>query len=504
MRPIILDMKDMSDSTEVYESRPNPFLIYFIYVLLALFVAAFIWMYFFQIDIVVKSNGMFRCEESGVSVSSNASGVVTACNISEGQYVQEGELLFTLEAESLENSLTEQKALLEDVEERILILKAYENYLDGEENALESCCDNRYYEEFLDRKQLLELNEKNIDTDADTQESQYRKELDNVDQLISQYEEQIAKLEQTEKCIKDRNNSFGETDSYYASIVSSYLSNYELTVSQYDKQIAEYEKQKSAEESQDKIEQLQASITELSAEKKATLNNLELQQIATIEQQIETVKSSLNSARSNQSSIQVQLEILNKAKTSDTKELNLLSEKQSVAAELTSYETKRMEYEAIIKQYELESEGTKVTAASSGYICLTQELCVGSYVTQGSSVCQILPEGSCGYYAELYVENSDIAKIQEGQEVKFEIAAYPSSEYGYFTGVVDSISKDIKVDQSSGSAYYLVKVKCEQTTVTNKDGETGYLMNGMACQAKVVVDDKNVLSYLLEKLDLID
>lgn len=353
MRPIILDMKDMSDSTEVYESRPNPFFIYFIYVLLALFVAAFIWMYFFQIDIVVKSNGMFRCEASGVSVSSNANGVVTACNISEGQYVQEGELLFTLEAESLENSLAEQKALLEDVEERILILKAYENYLDGEENALESCCGNKYYEEFSNRKQLLGLN---------------------------------AKM----------------------------------------------------------------------------------------------------------------------AKTYDTKELNLLSEKQSVAAELTSYETKRMEYEAIIKQYELESENTKVTAASSGYICLTQELSVGSYVTQGSSVCQILPEGSCGYYAEIYVENFDIAKIQEGQEVKFEIAAYPSSEYGYFTGVVDSISKDIKVDQNSGSAYYLVKVRCEQTTVTNKDGETGCLMNGMACQAKVVVDDKNVLSYLLEKLDLLD
>lgn len=26
MKPIIVDMKDMSDSTEVYNSRPNPFL----------------------------------------------------------------------------------------------------------------------------------------------------------------------------------------------------------------------------------------------------------------------------------------------------------------------------------------------------------------------------------------------------------------------------------------------------------------------------------------------
>ena len=31
MKPIIVDMKDMSDSTEVYNSRPNPFFVYFIY-----------------------------------------------------------------------------------------------------------------------------------------------------------------------------------------------------------------------------------------------------------------------------------------------------------------------------------------------------------------------------------------------------------------------------------------------------------------------------------------
>nr|MCR5500675.1 HlyD family secretion protein [Acetatifactor sp.] len=47
----------------------------------------------------------------------------------------------------------------------------------------------------------------------------------------------------------------------------------------------------------------------------------------------------------------------------------------------------------------------------------------------------------------MYVSNADVGKIHEGQEVKFEIAAYPSSEFGYFTGRVKSIAKDISVDQ---------------------------------------------------------
>lgn len=29
-------------------------------------------------------------------------------------------------------------------------------------------------------------------------------------------------------------------------------------------------------------------------------------------------------------------------------------------------------------------------------------------------------------------------------------------------------------------------------------------MNGMACQAKVVVDEENVLEYLLKKIELLD
>ena len=35
MKPIIIDMKDMSDSTEVYDSKPNRFMIYTIYAILS-------------------------------------------------------------------------------------------------------------------------------------------------------------------------------------------------------------------------------------------------------------------------------------------------------------------------------------------------------------------------------------------------------------------------------------------------------------------------------------
>ena len=128
----------------------------------------------------------------------------------------------------------------------------------------------------------------------------------------------------------------------------------------------------------------------------------------------------------------------------------------------------------------------------------------GSFVQAGTAIGAIYPEFESKYYAEIYVENSDIAKIKEGQKVKFEIAAYPSSEYGYFEGTVENIAKDISVDQSTGYAYYLVRVKCNNMSLKGKDGEEASLMNGMACQAKIVTDEKSILTYLLDKIDLLD
>lgn len=477
MKPIIVHMKDMTDSVEVYESRPNPFLIYVIYTLAALVVIAFCWMYFSKLDILVKGNGMFRSSEEAVDVSAEMSGVVVRCGIEEGQYVEKGDVLFTLDAKSLEENIKDYEGLHKDTQDRIEMLQAYNSYLDGDVNAIEPYAANQYYDEFVNRKELLELTILNGDKEIGNQRQQYEKELENLAGQIASYEKQISKLRQVEDDVKNRVNSFDSSESYYHSIVSSYISNYNLTASQYDELL-------------------------MDSEKEAALKNLELQQIATIEQQIATVNSSLSSANSSKLSIQTQLEMLNAKEGNNSSEINILTEQQNVATELLNCYAQKTEYENALNQYSLESGNANIVAESSGYIYMIQELNMGSYVTQGTTVCQILPKNEAGYYAEIYVENSDIAKLKVGQEVKFEIAAYPSSEYGYFTGVIESISKDVKINQATGSAYYLVKVKCDGTTVTDKDGKTGSIISGMACQAKIVVDEKNILEYLLEKLEL--
>jgi hypothetical protein len=239
-------------------------------------------------------------------------------------------------------------------------------------------------------------------------------------------------------------------------------------------------------------------------EKTRALRNLELQQITTIEQQIAGYNDTILSLETNLASAKLQLEAINSADNETKESVAILTEKGKVAAEILNYEDKVKECETYLKSYDIQNDNCVIKANVSGYFYIAQDLKTGSFVQEGTTIGTIYPETESKYYAEIYVENTDIAQIREGQDVKFEIAAYPFSEYGYFKGTVENIAKNISVDQSTGYSYYLVRVKCDNMTLKGKNGEEATLMNGMACQAKIVIDEKNVLTYFGEKIDLLD
>lgn len=545
-------MKDMSDSTEVYESKPNRFLIYTIYLILTILVVAVLWMAFFKIDIVVKSNGIFKGSNAVYEISSGVTGSVKETCIESGQYVNEGDILYILTIDELSDTILRYQNELEVANERLEILSAYEKSLDGDKTELEALSDNSYYEEFIDRRDLLFANVKLSESDTAGQIALYQGNVNSISATIAKYNEKIGNLNAVKQCIIARNNTFDSSEGIYYSMVSSYLASYNYTSLQYDNQINEYQRQideyeeqiKKVEDAVSKEEEpatedesvsgndvTDGTITEavttntmtvdtqalkeqrdalitardlLQTEKKQAVMNLELQQIATIEQQISGYNDTILSLESNLTSANLQLDAVNGVDNEAKETVAILTEKGNIAAEILTYEDRVEECETYLKSYDIQNDNCIIKANVSGYFYTSQELKTGSFVQEGTSIGTIYPEAESKYYAEIYVENTDIAKIKEGQEVKFEIAAYPSSEYGYFDGTVENIAKDISINQSTGYAYYLVRVSCENMTLHGKDGEEATLMNGMACQAKIVVDEKTVLTYLLEKIDLLD
>lgn len=552
MKPIIVNMRDMSDSTEVYESKPNRFTVYTIYLIMIILIVTVLWMSLSKIDIVVKSDGIFKGSNAIYEISSGVSGSIKENHAVNGQYVKEGYVLYVLNIDALSDTILRYQNELEESKDRIEILSAYEKSLDGDTMELDACVDNLYYDEFVNRRELLYANMNLNESDTDGQADLYQGNVDSLSATIAKYKEKIEKLNTAKQCISTQNNTFDTTESFYYSMVSSYLASYSYTALQYDNKINEYQRQindydeqiKNAEEESEKtdeainedetvsgngistgidlniaakenaivnvenlIKQRDALIIareSVKKEKTQALVNLELQQITTIEQQILGYNDTVLSLETNLTSAKLQLENVNGVDNESKELISILTEKGNIAAEILSYEEKQKECETYLKSYDIQNDNCIIKANVSGYFYTSQDLKTGSYIQEGTAIGTIYPEQESKYYAEIYVENSDIAKIKEGQEVKFEIAAYPSNEYGYFEGTVENIAKDISVDPNTGYAYYLVKVKCENMTIKGKDGEEATLINGMACQAKIVVDEKKVLAYFLEKIDLLD
>lgn len=552
MKSIIIDMKDMSDSTEVYVSKPNRFLVYTIYVILIILVVIVLWMTLFKMDIVVKSNGIFKGSNAVYEISSVVTGSVKETHIENGQYVTEGDVLYVLSINELPDAIKRCRDDLEAARNRLEILSAYEKSFDGDKRKLEALTDNPYYEEFINRRELLYVNLNLSESDSAGRVTLYQGNIDSISATIAKYNEKIEKLNAVKQCIMARNNTFDASEGIYYSMVSTYLASFSYISVQYDNQINEYQRQ--IDECEEQIKKAEAEVTKedepatgnetvsgndianenetnvtqssnaivdvqvlkkqrdnlitawdsVQKEKAQALMNLELQQITTIEQKNLEYYDTILSLETNLTSAKLQLDAVDGVDNKEKETIAILTEKGNIAAERLTYEDKVKECENYLKSYDIQNDNCIVKANASGYFYISQELKTGSFVQEGIAIGTIYPEAESKYYAEIYVENTDIAKIKEGQEVKFEIDAYPSSEYGYFEGTVENIAKDISIDQSTGYSYYLVKVKCDNMTLKGKDGEEATLMNGMACQAKIVVDEKNVLTYLLEKIDLLD
>ena len=160
------------------------------------------------------------------------------------------------------------------------------------------------------------------------------------------------------------------------------------------------------------------------------------------------------------------------------------------------------EYENQLNNFNLQDKNCTIKADGTGYIYLSGNLLKGNYISQGSCLGQISPEKDETFTAEIYIDNKDIADIKEEQKVEYKMASFPSTDYGEFKGTIKEISKDIRIDEQSKKAYYLVRATFDKNVISDKDGKKVNVMNGMLCQANVVTKEESVLDYLLKELNL--
>lgn len=537
MKPIIVDMKEMSDSREVYESRPHPFFVWFIYLLLAMAAVAVIWAACFKIDIVVTGKGTVAAIGESSTVTNTKAGIITKCNIEDGQTVKKGDVLYEVEHEELELQLTGYQEQEKENTQRLEMMKAYLDWLSDNTVNLSVYKENPFYTEYAARSRLVALNMESVKQEYSSELNANDARLTASENLVSYYEQEINRLNQLSDAVRNRINPFQGEEAYYYAKANDYLTQYHNTEAQYDmsisglqqeldnafNQISEIKRAAGeaggvgeetdgmAQEPNTQIKSLEAAarekqqaITTAQAQKQTALSNLETETIASIESTILTYQQNLINARGTQTEIESVIDNTKETGTNGSIENVMQTEIQAVTSEISACQANQEELQTTLAGLEKNMKDMAVNAPISGTVNLVEELVEGNYLAAGTAVLTIIPQQENDYMVKAYIDNQDIAKISEDMAVKYKIAAYPSSEYGTLTGEVSFVSSDLKASGDNGSAYYMVETSIDDTNLLNEDGEKVQLKVGMLCETKIIVEQKSVLRCLLEKIKLLD
>lgn len=363
-------------------------------------------------------------------------------------------------------------------------------------DALQKCLDNEFYDEFATRYQAVQLNCNTVHANASAQRSQYQSSIGSLDISIQTAVGDKSKLNQMLSDIRNRENNFSVEEVYYHAAVEEYINRYNFTAGQYDSQITQLRETEKSDEGNTDYEK---KIETLQTEKAQSLNQLEAEMLASVEQSLSAVESNLQNLQMNRSEAENHLDNLQNGSEELNVDLIVVNEKNAVYAELNTCKNRVSEYETTLASLKNRIAECTVSAQIDGYLNLSADKVAGDYVGAGETLGTIIPEENKSYRVVLYVENQDIGQICKDQTVRYEIPAYPSSEYGRIQGKIQKISKDMKVNQEHGSGYYAV-----EATISYDNGKELEFIQGMALEAKVVTDQKSILKYLLEKIDLLD
>lgn len=622
MKPIILNLTELSDSREVYESKPNIIITLFIYFILSMLMIALIWMYFGHIDIVVKSEGMIRPNNQVGTTMNTFGGTLEEVYVEDGDFVNEGDLLYIVEHKNILAELDYYNNLLKDTEDTLILLDKYKRSVQDGVNYFEDNPDEEEYylklqgyfinyelakndstyttkerelklgsisKELEDSKLRLSYtqtlkeavyNYKNLFTASGSQKEYYNlymKYISDYNSILEQYEnakieidnstteeglinsldyytEMLEGLQLLSESIEEEENLFDTTDSYslqyeeYVSKIEELTTNYEQAKENYDinkalkglavteweveqSKIAMDEAKRAIETYKisflgnvtSKISEVQKNLEEIKLtkdntiskdvlykqneeNKKAAIENYRLKYIVELDSTINSLEDNVESLEANKSNLELQEAASFYMEDQDGQLGSLVeyrnNELRTTISNIDSFNTKKEELEASVTKLQSQVDSATVKATKTGVVNTNMELVKGDTLTSGTEVLTIIPDSDSKFKVNIYVSNANIGKLSEGMEVKFNVYALPNSEYGYVTGKVTKISKDLKVDSNNSSGYYLVEADVDNTVLYNAKGETADLKMGMACQAQMITENKRILTFLLEKLDL--
>ena len=213
-----------------------------------LLIAAVVWACFSKIDVVVSASGTVQPVGNLNKVQSYSNGIVKSINVSEGDYVEKGEVLIELDTQSLEideKQLNKQKEILLAQQEIYLIINNGEDLLqeqvDGYDQQLKP-----YIQAIIDantsyENSILNLEQEKANADLNKQIAQIQLEEYEESGTERQVESQKLIVKQCELVIEQTDLQISGTKIQYSAEVKSKLSEINSQLEEIETNFEKYE-----------------------------------------------------------------------------------------------------------------------------------------------------------------------------------------------------------------------------------------------------------------------
>ena len=627
MKKVIQNLSEMSDSKEVYASRPNPFVAGFIYCIVLLVIAAVCYSFFGKIEVSARCTGIIRPNEEVSTVSGMIDGRVESMEHVDGDFVKKGDVILRIDTSQGKITLDDLRESKQRYEQEYRLTKKFLTGIQSGKNPFSSNRQSEeypYYIKYRDFVLGLKSTKENVKYDEQkatatiesltkqretTKENinalnayrksvkentnymadypqyesrylSYRAAMEKLDddyktqrkqieagtseessrQLVSYYSEQTGLYSKLIRSVKNEKSLFtsgetlgtalytdfennlaeyrrsfetakqtydyysgvmGESDGekdeaeYNLALAKTKMDSAEAAIETFkDKTISEYEailddleaKLSDAEVSHKGVRSKKELLEELSDGYEQSKKQQQYDALSQIDSSLEAAKIELQGLQADLTLNRITRNLYKNSKDEDGKPISVSSASvkqiDMLLDEADALEDQIKDVKYQIKTAKQQIKQGTILAARDGILNMPEELVNGDLLAAGDVVGTILPANESQLRVQLYVDNADIANIKPGDRIKYSVAALPSNRYGIVEGEVTTVSNDALSGNEGFAGYYLVEGSIGKDTLTDRNGNAASIEVGMQVTAKIVTQEKRILYYLLEKIDL--
>lgn len=462
------NLDDIRLTKEFIFLNPYKFIIIFTYLIISLIIGVSILLSFTNKQETVEVQGILELSNKAQDIQVLVDGVVDEVHIQDGDYVENGEIIFSLRSDKLEIQKSDLNEKLKKAKEQQEYLIQLEDCINNRENTFQNNeTEGVFYsqvEKYLSQIRTFEIGGTSSEYDA----------------LISQKNN----LQELLNSMKNNEDLYANHNYY------SQLELYRSKLSDYKNRIDQIQKLIDNETNPEISAQYQQQLDTLNNEKNKFVEQNQLE----IQQQIDTLNSKIkqvqNSIDENEKKIEAEIENLRTSSLAEIKD----NEQQ--------LQNNIGEYENSLAAINIDLNSYNVQATKSGYVSYKSEIKKDTVLSAGTLVGFLTStKGEMkNFEVTLNVPSSGVGFVEIGQNVKITVNGLDRKDYGFINGTVNKIYES--PIQVKNNIYYQVTASIDIGQNESIYKDLFNLKDNMIIQANIITKETSWLTYLLEKMNI--